>query len=219
MSKGFCGRLSVMKDYSASQVSAEMLGYNVDSLRQLADAGKIGIIRTPGGHRRYDVEAFIQGEGSEAQSESIALPTICYGFRVSSRKQRAALERQVAFMRELYPVSAESVRDIGSGRNYKRKGFRAVVDRCLRGDKFQLVIAHRDRLCRFGIEFLQYMVEHNGGELVVLDPTVHSPTEELTADLLNILHVFSCRMHGLRRYRSEIAADKSLADKGTKANA
>lgn len=214
MSKGFCGRLSVMKDYSASQVSAAILGYNVDSLRQLADAGKRGIIRTPGGHRRYDVEAFIQGE-TEAQSESIALPTVCYGFRVSSRKQRAALERQVAYLRELYPVSAESVRDIGSGRNYKRKGFRTVVDRCRRGDKFQLVIAHRDRLCRFGIECLQYMVAHNGGELMVLDPSVHSPTEELTADLLNILHVFSCSMHGLRRYRSEIKEDKSLADKGT----
>ena len=206
-----------MKDYGASQVSAAMLGYNVDSLRHLADAGKIPVIRTPGGQRRYDVEAFIQGE-TEAQSESVALPTVCY-CRVSSRKQRGDLERQVAFMRWLYPVSAESVRDIGSGRNYKRKGFRTVVDRCRRGDKFQLVIAHRDRLCRFGIELLQYMVEQNGGELVVLDPTVHSPTEELTADLLNILHVFSYSMHGLRRYRSEIAEDKSLADTGRKTNA
>ena len=53
-----------------------MLGYNVDSLRHLADAGKIGIIRTPGGHRRYDVEAFIQGEVSETQSESISAGTV-----------------------------------------------------------------------------------------------------------------------------------------------
>ena len=196
-----------MKYYRASQVSAARLGYNVDYLRHLADAGKIPVIRTPGGQRRYDVEAFIQGK-TEAQSESVALPTVCY-CRVSSRKQRGDLERQVAYMRELYP-SAEVIRDIGSVLNYKRKGFRAVVDRCLRCDKFQLVIAHRDRLCRFGIEFLQYMVEHNGGELVVLDQTVHSPAEELTADLLNILHVFSCRMHGLRRYRTEIKEDKSL---------
>ena len=147
-------------------------------------------------------------EEAEAQSEAVALPTLCY-CRVSSRKQRGDLERQVSYLRELYP-SAEIVRDIGSGRNYKRKGFRALVDRCLRGDKFQLVIAHRDRLARFGIELLQYMVEQNGGELVVLDETVHSPAEELTADLLNILHVFSCRMHGLRRYRAEIKEDKSL---------
>lgn len=180
-------------------------------ISDLADAGKIGCLRSPGGHRRYDVETFIQGEEvSEAQPESVALPTVCY-CRVSSRKQRAVLERQVAYMRELYPA-AEIVRDIGSGRNYKRKGFRALVDRCLGGDKFQLVIAHRDRLCRFGIELIAYMVEQNGGELVVLDETVHSPAEELTADLLNILHVFSCRMHGLRRYRTEIKEDPNLTD-------
>ena len=56
------------------------------------------------------------------------------------------------------------------------------------------------------------MVEQNGGELVVLEKTVHSPTEELTADLLSILRVFSCRMHGLRRYRAEIAEDTTFTD-------
>ena len=53
------------------------------------------------------------------------------------------------------------------------------------------------------------MVEQNGGELVVLE---HSPTEELTADLLSILRVFSRRMHGLRRYRAKIAEDTTLTD-------
>lgn len=196
-----------MKYYRASQ-AAERLGYNVDYLRTLADAGKIPVIRTPGGQRRYDVQTFIQGAEAEAQSDAVALPPVCY-CRVSSRKQRGDLERQVSYLRALYPA-AESVRDIGSGRNYKRKGFRAVVDRCRRCDKFQLVIAHRDRLACFGIELLQYMVEQNGGELVVLDETVHSPTEELSADLLSILHVFSCRMHGCRRYRAKIKEDKSL---------
>ena len=124
-------------------------------------------------------------------------------------KQKDDLERQVNFMREIYP-QAEVIRDIGSGLNFKRRGYQAILDRLLAGDKLQLVIAHRDRLCRFGIETIQYMVEQNGGELVVLDKSVHSPTEELTADLLSILRVFSCRMHGLRRYRNEISEDSSL---------
>ena len=85
-------------------------------------------------------------------------------------------------------------------------------DRLLAGDKLQLVIAHRDRLCRFGIGTIQYLVEQNGGELVVLDESVHSPTEELTADLLSILDVFSCQMHGLRRYRDTISEDTTLTD-------
>ena len=191
-----------MKYYSAKR-AAEILGYNADYLRELANQGKIGFIRTPGGHRRYNVESFIKSE-----SEPTAFTTVCY-CRVSSVKQKDDLERQVNFMREIYP-DAEVIRDIGSGLNFKRGGYQAILDRLLAGDKLQLVIAHRDRLCRFGIETIQYMVEQNGGELVVLDKPVHSPTEELTADLLAILQVFSCRMHGLRRYRNEISEDSSL---------
>jgi predicted site-specific integrase-resolvase len=51
---------------------------------------------------------------------------------------------------------------------------------------------------------VQYMVEQNGGQIVVLDATVHCPNTELTQDLLSILHVFSCRMHGLRKYSKKI---------------
>ena len=58
----------------------------------------------------------------------------------------------------------------------------------MRGDKLTLIVAHRDRLARFGFELIQYMVEQNGGRIVVLDATVHSPESELTADLLSILN-------------------------------
>ena len=193
-----------MKYYSAKR-AAEILGYNPDYLRELATQGKIDFIRTSGGHRRYNVEAFIQSE-----SEPTPIVTVCY-CRVSSTKQRDDLERQVNFMRDIYP-DAEVIRDIGSGLNFKRRGLQGILDRLLAGDKLQLVIAHRDRLCRFGIEAIQYMVEQNGGELVVLDKSVHSPTEELTTDLLSILQVFSCRMPGLRRYRNEISEDSTLID-------
>ena len=194
--------LFIMKYYSAKH-AAEILGYHPEYLRELAKQGKIDFIRTPGGHRRYNVEGFIKNE-----SEPTPFTTVCY-CRVSSVKQKDDLERQVNFLQDIYP-DAEVIRDIGSGLNFKRRGFQTVLDRLLKGDKLQLVIAHRDRLCRFGIEAIQYMVEQNGGELVVLDKSVHSPTEELTADLLSILYVFSSRMHGLRRYRNEIAEDTTL---------
>ena len=190
--------------YVSAKEAGQILDYSPDHLRRLANAGKIDYIRTPGGQRRYNVEAFIEGK-----SESI-LTTVCY-CRVSSAKQRDDLERQVNYMRSIYP-DAEIVRDIGSGLNFKRKGLRAVLDRLRAGDKLQLVVAHRDRLARFGIELLQYLVEQNGGELVVLDNQRHSPEAELTTDLLTILHVFSYRMHGLRSYCDQIKADTGLSE-------
>ena len=82
----------------------------------------------------------------------------------------------------------------------------------MRGDKLQIIVAHRDRLARFGGEIIQFLVEQNGGEVVVLDPTVHSPAAELTTDWLAILHLFSCRMYGLRRYRNQIKKDRDLTN-------
>ncbi|MYF98948.1 IS607 family transposase [Candidatus Poribacteria bacterium] len=183
-----------------------MLDYTPDHLRKLANEGKIDYIRTGGGHRRYDVEGYIK---SKSQSTAI----ICY-CRVSSTKQRDDLERQVEYIRGIYP-KAEVIRDIGSGINFKKKGLRTLLERLLRGDKLQVVIAHRDRLARFGIDLIRYLIEQNGGELVVLDQTAHSPQEELTADLLAILPVFSCRLHEIRSYHDQIKEDKSLSDNST----
>ena len=194
-----------MKKYYSAKQAAEILGYNPNYLRELEKQGKIACIRTAGGHRRYDVESFIK-----SKSKPDTFTTVCY-CRVSSAKQRDDLERQVNLMRNLYP-DAEVIRDIGSGLNEERRGYRSLLDRLLAGDKLQLVIAHRDRLCRFGIATIQYLVEQNGGELVVLDESVHSSSEELTADLLSILHVFSSRMPGLRRYRDAISEDTTLTD-------
>ena len=70
----------------------------------------------------------------------------------------------------------------------------------------------RDRLARFGFELIEWLVEQNGGSVLVLNQSDASPESELTEDLLAILHTFSCRMHGLRRYRSAIAQDQSLSE-------
>ena len=192
--------------YVSARKASELLDYTPDHLRKLANEGKIDIIRTGGGHRRYDVERYIK-------SKSKSITTVCY-CRVSSTKQRDDLERQVASMRSIYPA-AEVIRDIGSGIDFKRKGLRTLLEWLMRGDKLQVVIAHGDRLTRFGIDLMRYLIEQNGGELVVLDQTEHSPQEELTADLLTILRVFSRRMPGLRSYRDKIKEDKSLSDNKT----
>ena len=74
----------------------------------------------------------------------------------------------------------------------------------MRGDQLKVVVAHRDRLGRFGIDLMRRIIERSDGELLVLKESSLSPEEELTHDLLNILHVFSCRMHVLRNYKKQV---------------
>jgi len=179
-------------------------------LRKYADEGKIKSIKNSAGQRLYDVESY-------GRSYSDGVAAICY-CRVSSSKQRDDLTRQVAYMQSLYP-EAEIIRDIGSGINFKRKGLQSLLERLMRGDQLTLIVACKDRLCRFGFELFQYMVEQNGGEIVVLDQTVHCPESELTQDLLSILHVFSCRMPRIRKYSKKIKEDLSKTDATTESDA
>lgn len=166
----------------------------MNTLRKMADDGRIETIRVSG-QRRYNVDAFLGLQ----QRQSV----ICY-CRVSSYKQKDDLERQVSFMRGKYPDS-EIIKDIGSGLNFKRLGLKAILERAMRGDRLHVVVAHRDRLARFGSELIRFVIESNGGKLVVLSEDSLSPEQELTKDLLNIIHVFSCRMHGLRNYKKQVS--------------
>ncbi|MEN8220822.1 MAG: IS607 family transposase [Pseudomonadota bacterium] len=192
--------------YVTNKEACKLLGLHPNTLRRLADNGKIDFYRTNAGHRRYNVSAY---RGLQRQSA-----TVCY-CRVSSPKQRDDLERQIQYMRERYP-NAEIVKDIGSGLNYKRRGLKSLLELAMRGEQLQIVVAHKDRLTRFGFELIEWGVQKNGGRIVVLQRTNFSPDHELTNDLLSILHVFSCRMHGLRNYRSQVK--QALSPKETSAD-
>ena len=200
-----------MKHYKTPRETSEILGISIDRLRRLAENGTISTIRTPGGQRRYDVQGYL-----DAQTKT-DIVTVGY-CRVSGKEQSDDLASQVAYLQKHYP-KAEIIKDFGSGINFKRKGLRTVLERLLRGDKLRLVVAHRDRLARFGGEVIQFLVEQNGGEVVVLNETVYSSEEELTADLLAILRVFSGRMSGLQRYCDQIKEDRNLSHGGTESDA
>jgi predicted site-specific integrase-resolvase len=118
-------------------------------------------------------------------------------------------------MQEQFP-NAEIISDVGSGINFKRKGLKAILESAMCGDKCTVIVAHRDRLARFGFELIEFVLEQNGGRILVLDKSLHSPQSELTNDLLAILTVFSCRMHWLRNYRTKIKEDKALSNSGPK---
>jgi len=118
-------------------------------------------------------------------------------------------------MQSKYP-KAEIIKDIVRSLNYKRKGLKSLLGRAMRGDKLEIVVAHKDRLVRFGFELIEWIIQQSGGQIVVLKQTHLSPEQELTNDLLNILHVFSCRMHGLRNYKNQVR--QVLSNQGTKEN-
>ena len=78
------------------------------------------------------------------------------------------MERQKKYMQEKYPQH-ETITDIGSGLNFKRKGLLKILEQGLRGEIEEVLCTHRDRLSRFGYELIKWIVEKNGGRVVVLE--------------------------------------------------
>ena len=189
--------------YVNTRKAVALLGVHPNTLRKWANDGRIEHIRSPGGRRLYDVDAFLR--------ESVGVEVVLYA-RVSSYAQKDALRGQVALLQSRYP-GAEIIKDIGGGLNWKRKGLVALLGRLHGGEKLRIVVAHKDRLARFGFELVDWLAKQNGGEIVVLDASKCSPEQELTEDILSILDTFSCRLYGLRKYRDKIKEDKNLSER------
>lgn len=186
-----------------TRVAAEALGIHANTLRKWADEGRIPYEKTPFGQRRFDLGKILCADSGKRAK-------VCY-CRVSSPKQRDDLNRQIKQLHEVFP-DHEIIQDIGSGLNFKRKGFTTLLERVLSGDVSEVVVAHKDRLCRFGFDLVEWIVQKNGGRIVVRNDTSVSPQQELISDVLSILHVFSCRIHGLRKYGGKIKADPDLSN-------
>lgn len=180
--------------------AAKILGVHVSSLRRWENEGKLRAIRTPGGQRR-----FILDEVEKVALNPRTIRTVCYG-RVSTHSQQDDLQRQLEHLRSRYP-EAEIISEVGSGLNFKRKKFLWILERIIDGDIQRLVVAHPDRLVRFGYELVKWLCSKFECELLVLHDRKLSPEQELVQDMLSIIHCFSSRLYGLRKYKSAIKED------------
>jgi len=103
-------------------------------------------------------------------------------------------------MRSKYPKH-EIWTDIGSGINWNRSNFNRILEFAKNGTIKEVVVAHRDRLCRFAFELVENILSLHQVKLVVLDDQKFTYEEELSNDLLSIVTVFVAKQNGRRRYR------------------
>ena len=187
-------------EFLRPEEAAKILKVSKQTLINWDNSGLLSCIRTKGNHRRYRKSDIISKLSNQQSDQQPIRRSICY-CRVSTPSQKEDLERQTDFFRGNYP-NHEIIRDIGSGINFKRKGFNSILDIAISGNLQEVVVTHKDRLCRFGFDFYERIIrEYSNGKIVVLDQKETSPTEELTNDLISIITVFSSRLYGLRSHK------------------
>jgi predicted site-specific integrase-resolvase len=99
-------------------------------------------------------------------------------------------------------ISVDEVcQEVGGGLNFKRKKFLQLVDQIVSGEVKTLIVAHKDRLARFGFPLIKHLCETHDCELIALNHETLSPEQEMVEDVLAIIHCFSSRLYGLRNYK------------------
>ena len=196
-------------EYISTKETRRLLGVTTKTLHAWADRGKIRTIKTPTRQTQYckqDVQTIL---GIDAPIKTKRKIAYC---RVSSRKQIDDLERQKEFFRVNHP-DFEVVYDVASGLNWNRKGFNSILDGVFKGDIAEVMVAHRDRLCRFAFELVQFIFDKTNTKLTVHERnSFKSKSNELSDDILSIVHVYSCREMGKRRYKNKENSDLSVPE-------
>ena len=202
---------------------AELLGVSVKTLQHWDRGGILKANRTPTDRRYYTYDQYLQFKG--IQTENDIRDTVIYA-RVSTRNQKDDLQNQVEFLKQFCNAKCiivnQCIEDFGSGLNYNRKKWNKLLDEVMENKIKTIVISNKDRFIRFGYDWFEKFCEKFNTKIIIVNNETLSPNEELVQDIISILHVFSCRLYGLRKYKNQIEEDEEIAKElqnGNKPNA
>ena len=205
------------QEYITIQNASKVYGIPVKTFRKWDSEGRIKASRTPTNYRIFKISDIEEVLGIAPDKTPFVRDKIIY-CRVSSHRQKDDLERQIDFLKRRFPDHS-IVQDVGSGINFNRKGLQSLLVRAMSNQLQEVVVAHKDRLSRFAFELIEFIFKQNGVNLIVLDEEKgKSDEQELSEDLLAIVHVFSCKQMGKRRYRGEDNQNESVSNKKPKEN-
>ena len=200
---------------------AELLNVSVKTLQRWDRDGILVAKRTPTDRRYYTYDQYLEFKGIK---KDINRKIVIYT-RVSTNTQKDDLFNQVKFLQDFTNAKGmivdEIIQDIGSGLNYNRKKWNKLIEEVMENKIDTIIITHKDRFIRFGYEWFEKFLLKFDTKILVINNEFLSLQEELVQDIISILHIFSCRIYGLRKYKKKLKGDKEIAQSiqsGIKAN-
>jgi putative resolvase len=224
-------RIIKPQELLSMQQAAALAGVEVQTLRLWDRAGKLQCVRTEGNHRRVLKASLLKCLGIEIdshdQSKIIGYTRVSTLSQSKDKKQGAShngesdLDRQQqrveAFIQEKFPDNDyEILTDVGSGLSENRKNYLRLIELICEQSISAIVIHSKDRLSRFGQESFSKLAEINGVEIIIVDreETEMEHSQEMAADVMAIMHIYSCRYYGKRSgERTKIDLDEATMER------
>ena len=185
------------KDWYSSKKIREILQISSQCLYEMKESGRIEFKKISDKKYLYKLpESFNKDE----------IKNIAIYARVSTPKQKKDLENQINCLKQ-YVVSNGSIineefvfSDIASGMNENRNGLNKLLNEILNNRISKVIISNRDRLTRFGFSYFKNLFDKFDTEIVEVNMTDEKTfEEELTSDLIAIIHHFSIKFYGKRK--------------------
>lgn len=162
--------------------------------------GLLNPIKINSNHYEYDPEEVFSILGKKKERYNITYS------RVSLPKQKNDLKTQT---KRLYDFATsngylikEQIEDVKSGMSFEdRKGFIKLLKKVTNYEVKNVIIEHKDRLVRFGFELVKMLFEKYGTNIIIIsdDETNKTYEQELTEDLLSIIHYYSMKSYSYIR--------------------
>ncbi len=203
-----------MERYILLKEAAERLGVAYITLWKWARQGRFRVVRLPNGRLAIPLEEFEKLRPPEMRL--VERPRAVIYARVSSNRQarQGDLDRQVEALKR-YAVEhglqvVEVIRDIGSGLKTSRRGLRKLLRMVVQRRVDVVLVTYRDRLTRFGYEYLEFFFKQYGVEIVEAFKKEKEPLEELIEDFVEIIVSFAARIYGRRSHRAKKLVETNL---------
>ena len=184
----------------------EVVGISYSTLKQWVREGRVRVCRTATGRWRIPYSEVERVLGLKPGPGEVR--AVIYA-RVSSNDQRSDLERQIQYLTQY--CSAKGYRvvdvlsDVASGLNTGRKGLLKLFDYVVNKQVDVVVVTYRDRLTRFGFEYLEHFFKQYGIRIeVVYGEEPKDAYQELVEDLVAIVTSFAGKLYGMRSHRKKL---------------
>lgn len=201
--------MSVISDVSKRLLRpkevCQRLGISYATLSRWVREGKIKAIRTAGG--KYRVPESEVRRIAESLPISKEVRAVIYA-RVSSSDQKSDLERQVEYLTQYCASKGYKVidvlSDVTSGLKTDRKALLKLFKYVVNRQVDVVVVTYRDRLTRFGFEYLEFFFNCYGVRIeIVFGEEPKDIHQELVEDLIEIVTSFSGKLYGMRSHKKK----------------
>ena len=187
----------MFNDWYSSKKIREILQISPQCLYEMKNSGRIEFKQVS--DRKYLYRLPKSFNANELKNVAIYA-------RVSTTKQRKDLQNQINGLKRFVVSNGNIVNedfifsDIASGINENRDGLNKLINEVIKGTVSKVVISNRDRLTRFGFGYFKNLFEKYDAEIIEVNMTDEQTFEqELTSDLIAIIHHFSMKFYGKRK--------------------